>query len=137
MIFSSSCSRMDISTRNPRRSFSVPRRTIPLSWQIGLWRGYVLIALMILRELASPRCKLDRSTPEKRETKHIFLQLDELQSQIEELVARSSADGAWSENGQDITNSWLRAGLKPRSITRDMKWGHARSILPCLTGVRR
>ncbi|KAL4965512.1 Methionyl-tRNA synthetase [Aspergillus stella-maris] len=74
-------------------------------------------------ELASPRCKLDGVTPEKRETNYIFLALDKLQPQIKDFVARSSTDGAWSKNGEDITNSWLRGGLKPRSITRDMKWG--------------
>ncbi|KAL4795858.1 Methionyl-tRNA synthetase [Aspergillus venezuelensis] len=65
-------------------------------------------------ELVSPRCKLDGATPEKRETKHIFLALNKLQPQIEEFVARSATDGAWSKNGEDITNSWLRGGLKPR-----------------------
>lgn len=29
----------------------------------------------------------------------------------------------WTNNARIITNSWLRDGLKPRSISRDLKWG--------------
>ena len=31
--------------------------------------------------------------------------------------------GNWSANSQHITKSWLQEGLKPRCITRDLKWG--------------
>ena len=31
--------------------------------------------------------------------------------------------GIWSSNAQVITLSWIRDGLKPRCITRDLKWG--------------
>lgn len=29
----------------------------------------------------------------------------------------------WAKNAQHITTTWLRDGLKPRCITRDLKWG--------------
>lgn len=29
----------------------------------------------------------------------------------------------WSHNARTITNTWLKDGLKPRCITRDLKWG--------------
>lgn len=29
----------------------------------------------------------------------------------------------WSHNARTITNTWLKEGLKPRCITRDLKWG--------------
>ncbi|KAK9850678.1 Methionine--tRNA ligase [Penicillium brevicompactum] len=58
-----------------------------------------------------------------KETKHVFLELDKLQSEIESFCQKSSADGAWSNNGKVITSAWLKEGLKPRSITRDMQWG--------------
>lgn len=35
----------------------------------------------------------------------------------------ASKDGAWSSNSISITSSWLREGLRGRSITRDLKWG--------------
>ena len=31
--------------------------------------------------------------------------------------------GTWTNNAKLITKSWLRDGLKPRCITRDLKWG--------------
>lgn len=45
--------------------------------------------------------------------------------QLEPLLlhwSKSSSPG-WSNNAQVITRSWLREGLKPRCITRDLKWG--------------
>ncbi|KAF2770086.1 methionyl-tRNA synthetase [Teratosphaeria nubilosa] len=74
-------------------------------------------------ELKNPRCKLDNATPEPRKTKHVFLLLDKLQTLEEEWSKQSQQKGAWSENGINITNAWLREGLKPRGITRDLKWG--------------
>lgn len=74
-------------------------------------------------ELKNPRCKVDGSRPVTRDTRHIFLELDTLQPEIESFFQHSAADGAWSSNGKEITSAWLKEGLKPRSITRDMKWG--------------
>lgn len=31
--------------------------------------------------------------------------------------------GTWTNNAKVITNSWIRDGLKPRCISRDLKWG--------------
>lgn len=74
-------------------------------------------------ELIKPRCKLDGATPVQRETKHVYLLLDKLQPAVEEWNRKSSKEGAWSSNGIHITESWLKEGLKPRGITRDLKWG--------------
>ncbi|RPB05526.1 methionyl-tRNA synthetase [Choiromyces venosus 120613-1] len=74
-------------------------------------------------ELINPRCKLDGTGPIKRDSKHIFIQLDKLQPEIEEWVNKTSEEGQWSRNGRIITESWLKTGLKPRCITRDLTWG--------------
>src|SRR5690606_3736616 len=29
----------------------------------------------------------------------------------------------WSENARTTTHAWIRDGLKPRAITRDLSWG--------------
>lgn len=55
----------------------------------------------------------------------MFLLLDKLQKQTEEWSKKSSEQGAWSSNGIHITEAWLAEGLKPRGITRDLKWGTA------------
>ncbi|KAF2002627.1 methionyl-tRNA synthetase [Amniculicola lignicola CBS 123094] len=76
-------------------------------------------------ELINPRCKLDGATPVPKETKHVFLCLDKLQPAVEEWFKKSSEEGKWSSNGVQITSSWLKEGLHPRGITRDLKWGTA------------
>lgn len=73
--------------------------------------------------LVNPRCKLDGATPEKRKTKHLFLRLDSLRDQIVSWFHKASKEGAWSANCIQITQSWIDMGLKPRGITRDLKWG--------------
>ncbi|OJD14103.1 hypothetical protein AJ78_05524 [Emergomyces pasteurianus Ep9510] len=74
-------------------------------------------------QLKNPRCKIDRFAPVTKDTKHIFLELDKLQSEVESYFQKASTNGVWPNNGKSITLAWLKEGLQPRSITRDMKWG--------------
>ena len=74
-------------------------------------------------DLKNPRCKLDGTTPHAKKTKHVFFLLDKLQDQVASWSKHSDETGHWSENGINITNAWLREGLKGRGITRDLKWG--------------
>jgi methionyl-tRNA synthetase len=74
-------------------------------------------------ELINPRCKLDNATPIPKNSKHIFLSLDKLEEPLKEWILKSSEEGHWSKNSKTITNSWLKEGLKPRCITRDLLWG--------------
>lgn len=71
--------------------------------------------------LLNPRCKLDGATPEKRKTKHLYLRLDLLETQIKDWF--KTASQGWSPNAIAITQSWLDKGLQPRPITRDLRWG--------------
>ncbi|EGG14175.1 methionyl-tRNA synthetase [Cavenderia fasciculata] len=72
-------------------------------------------------DLIQPRCKVCSTTPIIKSTKHIFLDLPKVQERLDTFVQGSS--GKWSENSQNITNSWVKGELKPRCITRDLKWG--------------
>ncbi|KAJ2681671.1 methionine--tRNA ligase mes1, partial [Coemansia spiralis] len=74
-------------------------------------------------DLIEPRCKMDGNMPVVRDSSHLFLTLDQLQPRCEEFIERSSREGVWSANATAITRSWLREGLRPRAITRDLKWG--------------
>ncbi|EGC40642.1 methionyl-tRNA synthetase [Histoplasma capsulatum var. duboisii H88] len=74
-------------------------------------------------QLKNPRCKIDGFAPITKDTKHIFLELDKLQPEVEDYFQKASTNGAWPNNGKSITLAWLKEGLQPRSITRDMKWG--------------
>lgn len=58
-----------------------------------------------------------------KNSRHIFLDLPKLQKACEDFNQKSHAEGKWSANGIQITNSWIKEGLKPRCITRDLKWG--------------
>lgn len=74
-------------------------------------------------QLLNPRCKVDNSTPIEKETNHVFLSLDKLQNVVEDWAQQSSKNGEWSKNAKTITTSWLKEGLNPRCITRDLEWG--------------
>ncbi|ROT34598.1 methionyl-tRNA synthetase [Sodiomyces alkalinus F11] len=73
--------------------------------------------------LINPRCKVDGATPEKRKTKHLYLRLDALQERVAAWYAEASKKGGWSANALAITQAWIDKGLKPRAITRDLRWG--------------
>ena len=75
-------------------------------------------------DLKNARCKIDpHVTPVARDTRHIHIRLDKLQSEIQDWFTKASEGGAWSFNGKVITESWLKQGLRDRGITRDLKWG--------------
>lgn len=74
-------------------------------------------------ELKEPQCKVCGQTPVVRTSKHLFLNLPKLESQLEQWLEKSTSTGDWTVNAKQITRSWLRDGLKPRCITRDLHWG--------------
>ncbi len=74
-------------------------------------------------DLIGPRCKLCGSMPDYKDTEHLFIDLEKLQPELERWIKKQSAEGKWSENAKTMTEAWLKAGLKPRCITRDLKWG--------------
>eukprot|EP00252_Welwitschia_mirabilis_P007445 TRINITY_DN1880_c0_g1_i1.p1 TRINITY_DN1880_c0_g1~~TRINITY_DN1880_c0_g1_i1.p1 ORF type:complete len:813 (-),score=184.82 TRINITY_DN1880_c0_g1_i1:280-2718(-) len=74
-------------------------------------------------ELIKPRCKVCRTPPRIRDTEHLFLELPKLKDKLEEYVKKMSVVGGWTPNAVQTTNAWIREGLKPRCITRDLKWG--------------
>ncbi|XP_071960826.1 methionine--tRNA ligase, cytoplasmic-like [Antedon mediterranea] len=74
-------------------------------------------------ELKKPRCKVCNSSPVISSSKHLFLDLPKLQPTLEKFLDKSINEGDWTQNAKQITNSWIRDGLKPRCITRDLKWG--------------
>lgn len=53
----------------------------------------------------------------------MFLELPLLKDKLEEYINNTSVAGGWSQNAVQATHAWLREGLKPRCITRDLKWG--------------
>ncbi len=74
-------------------------------------------------ELAKPISKVTKTPPVLKKTKHLFIDLPEIEKELEKWIAHASKEGFWSENSINIARSWLREGLKKRAITRDLKWG--------------
>lgn len=70
--------------------------------------------------LKEPKCQMCHNTPVQKETKQWFLKMDLLQKQFEEWF-KTRKD--WRENVMSMTKNWLKEGLEPRPITRDISWG--------------
>jgi len=78
--------------------------------------GHVLTPL----ELLSPRSKLTGSTPILRKATHLYFDLPQLQKNLEEYI---ESHQNWRKNTYEFSKAWLKEGMQPRAITRDMKWG--------------
>ncbi|MFQ5975939.1 MAG: methionine--tRNA ligase [Candidatus Hydrothermarchaeales archaeon] len=72
-------------------------------------------------ELKEPRCTICGSKPVMKDIKHLFFNLNELEPKLEEWI--SSKEGIWSDQVVKMAMGWIKEGLKPRCITRDIKWG--------------
>lgn len=76
-----------------------------------------------IKNLGLVHVQVCRSTPHIRDTDHLFLELPLLKDKLEEYIGNMSVAGGWSQNAIQATHAWLREGLRPRCITRDLKWG--------------
>ena len=72
------------------------------------------------QDLVLPRCALCGTTPEFRESEHLFLKLSAFQEPLLEWVKKQSH---WRANVLNFTRRYLEDGLKDRAITRDLTWG--------------
>ena len=70
-------------------------------------------------DLIDPRSIVDGSTPEFRETTHLFLDLPAFADQLESWL---SAQEGWRPNVKNFSLGLVRE-LKPRAMTRDIDWG--------------
>lgn len=76
--------------------------------------------LLSPEELVSPKCVFCLSRPIFRKTKHWFFRLDKVEELIKDWLDRHEL---LDDNVKNYTTSWIKIGLKPRSLTRDNKWG--------------
>lgn len=74
-------------------------------------------------ELKEPKCQTCGTTPEVKETKHLYIDLPSISKNLDEWMSKVSKEGKWSDNAINITKGWLKGGLNERAITRDLKWG--------------
>ncbi|MFP4112061.1 MAG: methionine--tRNA ligase [Candidatus Woesearchaeota archaeon] len=72
-------------------------------------------------DLIDPVSKVDGTKPVIKKVKHLFMDLPKIAPELKNWI--DSRNKNWSENARKMTSAWLRDGLKPRCITRDLKWG--------------
>jgi len=71
-------------------------------------------------ELLNPRCRLCGTTPQFKDSEHFFLKLSAFQDRLSDWVGEQ---GHWRPNVYNLTQRYLKEGLKDRAITRDIDWG--------------
>lgn len=71
-------------------------------------------------ELINPHSMLSGSPPIKKATKNWFLPLDKLQPKLQHYI---DSHKEWKSNVSGQCQSWLKDGLRPRAMTRDLDWG--------------
>lgn len=82
------------------------------------------------KDLIDPRSTLSGSKPVLKPTKHWYLPMERSQQWMEEWINTGMLDGAqqhdpaeWKPQVLGQCNSWLKEGLRPRAMTRDLTWG--------------
>ncbi|MEP2023052.1 MAG: methionine--tRNA ligase [Reichenbachiella sp.] len=73
-------------------------------------------------DLINPISTLSGKTPVLKTTKHWYLPLDKYQPWLEEWLIEGKK-GEWKSNVYGQCSSWLKEGLQPRAMTRDLDWG--------------
>jgi methionyl-tRNA synthetase len=71
-------------------------------------------------QLINPRCKIDGSAPVFKDRDNLFLELEQLQSDLERWILGQKH---WRRQVASLALAWIKEGLRKRSITRDLKWG--------------
>ncbi len=73
-------------------------------------------------DLINPKSTISGSSNlEVRESKHLFLNLPKIEPKLREWLKTKEA--FWPDVAYSIALKWLKEGLEPRCITRDLKWG--------------
>lgn len=82
------------------------------------------------KELKDVRSTLSGSTPVLKPTKHWYLPMDRAQEWVDKWINTGELAGVqqhdaseWKPQVLGQCNSWLKDGLRPRAMTRDLDWG--------------
>jgi methionyl-tRNA synthetase len=74
-------------------------------------------------ELIDPKCSTCGGMPRPRSTTHLYIDLPAILPKLDAWMKEASVKGFWANNAIQMTQAWIRDGLHPRAITRDLKWG--------------
>ena len=73
-------------------------------------------------DLINPISAFSGNKPILKKTKHWYLPLDKYQQFLQDWVVEGHKDD-WRQNVVKQVESWLKMGLRPRAVTRDLSWG--------------
>lgn len=71
-------------------------------------------------QLKNPKSTISRGKIEIRETEHLFLSLDKLSPKLKKWI---ESQDLWRSHVKSLALGWIKEGLRPRCITRDLKHG--------------
>jgi methionyl-tRNA synthetase len=70
--------------------------------------------------LVDPYCVICKSKPSVKTTRHWYIDLSKLSEQLTQFLKDNQQLPA---NVKNFSLNWIKEGLKPRAITRDVEWG--------------
>jgi len=70
--------------------------------------------------LIEPHCAICATKPIKKTTKHWYFDLSKFESRLKDFINNNERLPA---NARNFSLNWLKEGLTPRAITRDVAWG--------------
>lgn len=77
--------------------------------------------LINVMEMKEPKCKICKTQPTIKQSEHFFFDLPKVQDELNSWF--TGICSSWTHVAKTITEGWLKEGLRPRCITRDLKWG--------------
>lgn len=72
-------------------------------------------------ELIDPYSTLSDSKPKLKKTKHFYMNLEKLEPDIAKWVRANNR--RWRKWVREFTKGWIKQGLEPRAVTRDLNFG--------------
>ncbi len=73
------------------------------------------------KDLVNARCSICGNSPTIRKTTHLFLDLPQFEDTLLKFI--NERKSVWSANAVNFSVAWIKEGLEPRCITRDLEWG--------------
>ena len=70
--------------------------------------------------LIEPYCVICGNAPTIKTTKHWYIDLSKLSDQLSQYIRENRQLPA---NAKNFSLNWIKEGLKPRAVTRDIEWG--------------
>jgi methionyl-tRNA synthetase len=70
--------------------------------------------------LVEPHCVICGNTPTTKSTTHWYIDLSKFSTQLSQYIM---GNRQLPSNAKNFSLNWIKEGLKPRAVTRDVEWG--------------